>query len=151
MKQLVTTNPSFTLDSLHRALQTAVGYDRLFDNLYRRHSEQIQPTFPPYNIVKLGDSAYAIELAVAGYDPEGINVELVKGELVIRGDMGDGDQENTFLHHGIAGRSFVRTFALADTMEVKGASMKNGILRIALEHVIPEEDKPKTIPVVFQQ
>ena len=147
MKQLTLQSP-FDLPSLQRF---AVGFDQVFDDLQRRSIETVQSNFPPYNILKIGDTGYAIEIAVAGFSEEELSLELVKGELVVRGQSAEKAEESTFLHRGIAARNFIRTFALADTMEVAGATVKNGILLIKLEHVVPEEDKPKPIPITFQK
>ena len=156
MKQLTTLqSPFFDLPSLQRF---AVGFDQVFDDLQRRSIETVQSNFPPYNIIKIGESAYAIEIAVAGFSEEELSLELVKGELVVKGQQQEEigglvgailNQDRTFLHRGIAARNFIRTFALADTMEVVGATVKNGILLIKLEHVVPEEDKPRAIPITF--
>ena len=146
MKQLTLQSP-FDLPSLQRF---AVGFDQVFDDLHRRSIETVQSNFPPYNIVKIGETAYAIEIAVAGFSEEELSLELVKGELVVKGQSVEKTEEQpTFLHRGIAARNFIRTFALADTMEVVGATVKNGILLIKLEHVVPEEDKPRAIPITF--
>ena len=130
----------------------AVGFDRMFDELSRTAGTLNASNYPPYNIIKESETIWKIEVAVAGFDESELDVEIVNNELVVTGAV---DKENKveaqYLHQGIAGRDFERTFALADNVEVKGASVKNGILTVTLEHIVPESAKPKKIAITFQK
>lgn len=128
----------------------AVGFDRLFDDLARTAGTLNATNYPPYNIIKESETIYKIEVAVAGFEETELDVEVADNELVIKGNK---IIESTleYLHQGIAGRDFVRTFALFENVEVKGAQVKNGILTVTLEHIIPESAKPKKIAITFQK
>jgi molecular chaperone IbpA len=122
----------------------------MFDELHRTFANsRSDGNYPPHNVVKLDDSHYVIELAVAGFDEKEIDVELKENVLTVKGEQTKPETEVEYLHKGISARNFVRTFPLAEHIEVRGATVKNGILAIALEQVIPEEDKPKRIPITF--
>lgn len=106
------------------------------------------PSYPPYNIRKVDDNHYAIEIAVAGFGQQDIDIEMNDGKLVVRGQMTTTEEdEGNFLFKGIANRAFTRTFALNDEIEVKDAEIINGMLRVALERLVPEHKQPKKIPV----
>ena len=135
------------LPSLHRH---AIGFDQLFEQLNRTFANsKSDGNYPPHNVVKLDDTHYVIELAVAGFAQSEIDVELKDNILTVRGDKAKTDEGVEYLHKGISARNFVRTFPLAEHIEVRGATVKNGILAIALEQVVPEEDKPKKIAITF--
>jgi molecular chaperone IbpA len=102
--------------------------------------------YPPYNIVKVDEDNFTIELALAGFKDEDIDVTLKDGVLYVEGNQGDND-EKTYLHRGLSARSFRRSFTIADTIVVNGADFVNGILTISLENVIPEEKKPRKIAI----
>ena len=102
---------------------------------------------PPYNIRKVDETHYTIEMAVAGFGQNEIDIEIDGGKLVIKGNVNAEAAEDNFLFKGIANRAFTRTFALNDQVEVKDAELFNGMLKIALERLIPEEKKPKKVPV----
>lgn len=139
---------SFDLTPFHRA---TVGFDRLFDDLETRmfaNSVNGGTTYPPYNIVKDGDNKYQIELAIAGFSREDVDIEVDQGDLVITGNTEAKDDDRTYMHKGIAGRAFKRVFKLADHVEVRGAEMKNGILVVNLEREIPEALLPRKIEVL---
>ena len=130
----------------------AVGFDRMFDELSRTAGSLNASNYPPYNIIKESETIWKIEVAVAGFDESELDVEIVNNELVVTGAVNkENKAEQQYLHQGIAGRDFERTFALADNVEVKGASVKNGILTVTLEHIIPESAKPKKIAITFQK
>ena len=132
---------------LHRH---SIGFDQMFDQLNRTFANsKADGNYPPHNVVKLDDNHYAIELAVAGFNEDEIDVELKENVLTVKGEQTKTETEVEYLHKGISTRNFVRTFPLAEHIEVRGATVKNGILAIALEQVIPEEDKPKRIPITF--
>ena len=130
----------------------AVGFDRMFDELSRTAGTLNASNYPPYNIIKESETIWKIEVAVAGFDESELDVEIINNELVVSGAVNkENKAEQQYLHQGIAGRDFERTFALADNVEVKGASVKNGILTVTLEHIVPESAKPKKIAITFQK
>ena len=128
----------------------AVGFDRMFDELARTAGSLNAANYPPYNIIRRGETEYAIEVAVAGFEEKELDVEVVNNELVISGNKAI-EADGEYLYQGIAGRNFNRTFALFENVEVKGAQVKNGILTVTLEHIIPESAKPKKIAITFQK
>lgn len=125
--------------------RTSVGFDRLpgllLDAIGREES-----AYPPYNIEKCGEDRYRIILALAGFTPEDVEIVLEHNRLFVRGKMKD-QNGSTYLHHGIASRPFERQFELADFIEVIGATMGDGLLVIDLKRELPEELKPRTIPI----
>lgn len=125
---------------------TTIGFDRLFDALESIERNTTNNTYPPHNIVKVDDNNYIVELAVAGFKEDEIEIEKVKNELVIKGDKKESDARN-FLHRGIATRTFRKTVQLASSVQVNGASLQDGILSVELENIIPKEDLPKRIPI----
>jgi len=136
---------SFDLTPLFRS---TVGFDRLAAMLdaSARLDEQTF-SYPPYNIEKLGDDAYRITMAVAGFGPENLEIVAKDRSLVV---SGKGSQEATgtqYLHRGVAGRAFERRFELADHVQVKGANLNNGLLHIDLVREVPEAMKPRTIAI----
>ena len=134
-------------NQLHRH---SIGFDQMFDQLNRTFANsKADGNYPPHNVVKLDDNHYAIELAVAGFNEDEIDVELKENVLTVKGEQTKTETEVEYLHKGISTRNFVRTFPLAEHIEVRGAKVKNGILAIALEQVIPEEQKPKKIAITF--
>jgi molecular chaperone IbpA len=140
--------------------RNAVGFDSLFDrmtaNIDMAASSGGQ-NYPPYDIIRTGDETYRIQIAVAGFQLADIKIELENGTLNITGhqykpdvskeDGGQLANNEEYLHRGISNRNFHRSFNLADYVEVKGATIKDGILKIELERVIPEVMKPKTIEI----
>jgi molecular chaperone IbpA len=136
----------FDTTALNRAL---VGFDRIFDDMERRFATQVTSNYPPYNIAKIGDNRYQIDLAVTGFMKEEVAVTIEANELTIRGERKrDDDAAIEYLHRGLALRDFERTFTLAEHMKVRSASIRNGILHIEIEREIPEELKPRVIDVV---
>ena len=127
-----------------------VGFDDHFNRIAKMHDDLTKnvPNYPPYNIKKTGDSTYVIELAVAGFAKQDIEIELADNKMIIKGNVQNEDENvNDFLWKGIAARNFTRTFALEDQVEVKDAEMINGMLKVFLERIIPEHKKPKKIEV----
>ena len=127
-----------------------IGFDDTINNLQKMHDEVTKniPNYPPYNIKKVDDSHYVIEMAVAGFGQTDLDIEMIDGKLVVRGQTTTNEEEdNSFLFKGIANRAFTRTFALNDEIEVKDAEIFNGMLKIALERLIPEHKQPKKIAV----
>ena len=136
---------AFDLSPLFRA---TVGYDnlaRVFDTVAR--GDEAQVTYPPYNILREGDDAYRVSLAVAGFGAEDIDVQVENNTLTVKGRTTQDRANTVFLHRGIAGRSFERTFELADHVHVTTARMENGLLHIDLKREIPEALKPRRIPI----
>ena len=140
----MTTFQKFLANDLNRIAERAIGFDRMFDIFENTLVEK--STFPHHNIIRKGDNEYQVELAVAGFTEDDINIELDNGVLHIKGTKETAENVN-YLHRGIAYRSFHKTIQLADTIEVIGASLENGILTVELENIIPEEKKPKKIPI----
>ena len=103
-------------------------------------------SFPPYNVKKVDEDNYVVELAVAGYNREDIDVTVDKDTLIIKSER-ENDEESEYIHKGIAGRNFTQTFTLGEYMVVKSASLDNGLLTVKIEREIPEEAKPKTIKI----
>ena len=126
-----------------------VGFDRLFDRLASFDAnETLRPTnFPPYNIVKKDEYKYEIELAVAGISAKDINIEHNPETSVLTVEGSKGGTEDNYLHKGIAERNFVRTWTLAENVEVTGADLNDGLLKVELERIVPEEKRPKTIKI----
>ena len=125
----------------------AVGFDRVFDRLVDySHNNMASTGFPPYNIKKVGDYGYEIEMALAGFGKEDIEVEVANGVLTIR-SVKDNSDEPEVLHRGISYRKFNRRFTLADDIVVRDAKLENGLLSVELEQVVPEEMKPKLIKI----
>ena len=139
------TRNTFDLTPFHRA---TVGFDRLFDELDRQYANSANVGYPPYNILKLDENNYTIELAVAGFSMDELNITQTRNELLVEGIPYTKETNNPgYLHKGIANRSFKRVFALADHVEVKSAMLELGILKIDLERVVPEELKPRKISI----
>lgn len=139
---------SFDFTPLYRS---AIGFDRmanLLDSLSR--SEQGQPSYPPYNIELTGEDKYRITMAVAGFERSELTIEVNQNNLTVSANKVSDDQERTYLHQGIAARSFERRFQLADHVQVRSANYENGLLHIDLQRVIPESMKPRTIPIGMQ-
>ena len=126
-----------------------VGFDDTFNRIAKIHDDITKniPNYPPYNIKKTGDNTYVLEVAVAGFAKQDIEIELDDNKMIIKGSVQSQEAEENFLFKGIANRAFTRTFALDDQIEVKDAGMLNGMLKIALERIVPEHKKPKKIEV----
>lgn len=130
-------------------LLSTVGFDRLltaFSDLEKSVSENKSVSYPPYNIIKFGEHDYAIELAVAGFKQQEIEITVEDGQLRVTGKV-EQAREGDYLHRGIATRDFAHHFTLADTVVVRGADMKDGLLVIRLENVVPEAAKPRRIQI----
>ena len=125
-----------------------LGFDRIFDRMAElTHSPQSQTSYPPYNITINDDYNYTIELALAGFNEEEIDIVLEDGVLTIQGNSGQQEDDREYVHKGIAARAFTRKFTLVDTILVQGAVFKDGILSVYLENVIPEEEKPRKVEI----
>ena len=125
-----------------------VGFDRMFNTLDEIQSRSYNiPSYPPYNIIKVGDYRHVIEVAVAGFTKDDIEITLQEGTLSIQGKHPEVKNDNDIVYKGIAERNFERTFTLADTVVVKSAELEHGVLSVFLENEIPEEKKPKKISI----
>jgi molecular chaperone IbpA len=125
-----------------------VGFDDQINRLQKLHDDVTKhiPNYPPYNIRKTSETTYVVEMAVAGFAQSEIEVEIDGGKLIIRGNVKQ-DEANDYIFKGIANRAFTRSFIVDDHVEVKDAEMFNGMLKIALERLIPEQQKPKKVAI----
>jgi molecular chaperone IbpA len=141
----------FTALDLTPFYRNNIGVDRLFDRLIDQMDHASGTNYPPYNIIKTGDNSFEVQIAVAGFSEGEIDIVVKDGNLVVTGNK-DPEIETdttTYLYRGISARRFVRSFSLADYVEVVNAVSRNGILSITLERKIPEELKPKTIAITY--
>jgi molecular chaperone IbpA len=132
--------------------RSAIGVDRLFDRIAGQlDSTTASSNYPPYNILKTGENTYEVQVAVAGFKQGEVNVEVNEGNLIITGEKINTElpQGHEYTHQGISARRFVRTFGLADYVEVDSAIAKDGILTVKLERHVPEAMKPKTIAITY--
>jgi len=120
-----------------------IGFDRMINRITNTTNQQ--SGFPPYNVRKINEDAFVVELAVAGYNKNSIDVQEHDGSLTIKGEKPEEAEE--YLHKGIAGRNFTRTFALGEYMYVDSADLNDGMLYIVVKREVPEEKKPKTIKI----
>ena len=125
-----------------------IGFDHLWDEIERLSGGNDKP-FPKHNVVKLSETNYAIELAVAGYGEEDLTVKLSEGIVHVFGNKSDEDVE--YLHHGITNKEFHRSFRISEHVVVEGADYKNGLLVIHMKVVVPESKHPRTIPIGGKQ
>jgi molecular chaperone IbpA len=130
--------------------RNSIGVDRLFDRIINQIDHAASNNYPPYNIIRRGDDQFEVQIAVAGFDQGEISIEVRDGNLVITGEKTDDDNPVEYLHQGISARRFIRTFSLAEYVEVVEAVVKNGILSIQLERHIPEAMKPKSIAITYK-
>jgi len=142
------THSAFSPQDFQKMMGLSVGFDSVFDRFLNMDLSR-DSGYPPYNIRKINDLQYSIEIALAGFSKEDIEVELTDGNLVVRSteDKAGEDSDDSFVHKGIAKRAFMRQFSLSDDIVVKGADLKDGLLVIDLERVIPEEKKPRLIQI----
>lgn len=142
-------NTGFSLAPLFRH---SVGFDH-FDELLNNALRADQgSSWPPYDIVREGEDRYQIVMAVAGFREKDLNITVQENELRISAEAGkeEESEQRTWLHRGIARRAFQRTFRLADHVQVKGARLRDGLLTVELERVVPEEAKPRMVPIEAQ-
>jgi molecular chaperone IbpA len=141
-----------TLD-LSPFYRNSIGVDRLFDRMMHQIDTATSTTnYPPYNIVKTGENTYEIHVAVAGFTQGEVTVNVNEGQLIIVGEKLSTDlpEGHTYEHQGISARRFIRTFTLADYVEVTSATSRDGILTVKLERQVPEAMKPKTIAISYK-
>ena len=124
-----------------------VGYEPMIKRMEEAHAalSKTIPNYPPYNIIKVDDNKYVIEMAVAGFGKQNLDIEINDGTLVISGMSNQSEED--YIYKGIADRSFTRKFSIADTVEIKNADLINGMLKIWLENIIPESKKPKKVEI----
>ena len=127
--------------------RSAVGFDRLAALLDQAARNEGPTGYPPYNIETVGENAYRIEIAVAGFKPEELNIEAKEGTLTVQGRKAANDEVKRYLHRGLAERNFERRFQLADYVVVTGAELADGLLSISLERQLPEALKPRRIEI----
>jgi molecular chaperone IbpA len=137
---------STRLRSLDPFMRYSVGFDRLFNELEAMTQATTQ-NYPPYNVIKETDSNYRIEIAVSGFSEDELEVEIKESILILKGSVQEKQNDSAFLHRGISGKDFERTFTLNADIVVVGAELVNGLLVIELEHVITEEKKPRRIDI----
>ena len=145
------------LSIFNRLRPVTVGYDNIFDHFERMFDDDFfgvnvpSVNYPPYNIVKTGENKYNVEVALAGFSRDDINVEFADGMLTIKSkdkkESEDTDANGNVIHKGISKRYFSKSFTIADDVEINGAELKDGLLKVSLERVIPESKKPKLIEI----
>ena len=125
----------------------SVGFDDLFDHFNNQLEIKQTPSYPPYNINRIDDLNYQIEMALAGFSKTDIDIKYADNQLTIKSVDSEDKEEKETLHRGISKRKFSRTFTLAEDIKVNGAELKDGMLLIGLEKIVPEEKKPRTIDI----
>lgn len=133
----------------HQLRTFSVGFDNIFDHFFDNASTT--SNYPPYNIIKHDDEHFSIELAVAGFKKEDIEVETKENKLTIRSNyvknVDEAENSSVYYHRGISKRQFSRTFTLSSDVYVKDASMVDGLLKVELERIIPDEKRPRIISI----
>ena len=138
---------AFTPQDLQKMMGFSVGFDSIFERFFDMDTTR-DSGYPPYNIRKINEAQYVIEIALAGFSKDDIEVEVTEGSLAVRSKKEEEmNGDYSFVHKGIAKRSFLRSWTLSDDIIVKGADLKDGMLVIDLEKVIPEEKKPRLIQI----
>jgi molecular chaperone IbpA len=127
--------------------RSAIGFDRLFQMLDQATGFDSESTYPPYNIERTAENAYRITLAVAGFSPEELKIEVKEQTLSVSGEKAAEANGKAYVHRGIAARAFDRRFQLADHVDVTGAKFENGLLHVDLVRNIPESKKPRSIAI----
>ncbi len=129
-------------------LRSSIGFENLNRLVeFASRPEGGETAYPPYNIEKMGEDAYRLQMAVAGFDRSELDITVQENTLIVTGQAADNGEERTFLHRGIAKRAFERRFQLADTIKVTGAGYENGLLHIDLVREIPEQKKPRKVAI----
>jgi molecular chaperone IbpA len=141
--------PTFRLNHLDipNIHKFGIGFDSIFEDIHRLASVTGKDNYPPYNVIKIDDDHFFIELALAGIPRDALDIEVDQNQLTISTDKAESDEELEYLHKGISQRGFSRSFTLADHVIVKGADMIDGVLKISLERQLPEELKPRKIDI----
>ena len=123
-----------------------IGFNREIERMSNVHNAASRQSYPPYDVLKLDEDTYLVSLAVAGFTKEDISLSVDNGTLVISGEITEVTDAEV-LHKGIAARKFTRSFALGEYMEVSSASLKDGMLNINIDRIVPEDKKPKIIKI----
>ena len=138
---------AFTPQDLQKMMGFSVGFDSVFDRFFDMDTTR-DSGYPPYNIRKINEAQYVIEIALAGFSKDDIEIEVTEGNLAVRSKKEEETNgDDSFVHKGIAKRSFLRSWTLSDDIIVQGADLKDGMLIINLEKVIPDEKKPRLIQI----
>ena len=124
-----------------------IGFDRALDTWNHVQTVSASTNYPPYNVIKVDEDNFVVELAVAGFAKTEIDIATSDGKLIVKGESKAEDSDSKFIHRGIAARKFTREWALGEYMEVKAAELKDGMLKIDIVRILPEEKKPKTIKI----
>jgi molecular chaperone IbpA len=124
-----------------------IGFDRALDTWNHVQNVSTATNYPPYNLIKVDDDSFVVELALAGFTKTDIDISVSDGKLIVKGETKAEDNDSKFIHRGIAARKFTREWALGEYMEVKAAELKDGMLKIEIERILPEEKKPRQIKV----
>ncbi|PPC99087.1 MAG: molecular chaperone [Hyphomicrobium sp.] len=127
--------------------RSAIGFDRLIQMLDQASGYDSENTYPPYNIERTGENAYRISLAVAGFTPAELKIEVKEQTLTVTGEKAAETSDKKYLHRGIAARAFERRYQLADHVDVTGANFENGLLHVDLVRNVPERMKPRAIAI----
>ena len=144
---------NFTAGDIERFMGLSIGFDSMFNRMMNFPTTQQESGYPPYNIRKLDDYNYVIEIALAGFSELDIEVEVADGVISVRSKEDTNtvetelEKRREYVHRGIARRSFSKTWTLSDDMIVNGAEFQNGLLNINLEKVVPDEKKPRIVPI----
>lgn len=141
--------PTFRLNHLDipNIHKFGIGFDSIFEDIHRLATITGKDNYPPYNVIKIDDAHFTIELALAGIPKESLDIEVDQNQLTVSTEKAETDEELEYLHKGISQRGFSRSFTLADHVVVKGADMIDGVLKISLERQLPEELKPRKIDI----
>jgi len=141
--------PTFRLNHLDipNIHKFGIGFDSIFEDIHRLASVTGKDNYPPYNVIKIDDDHFTIELALAGIPRESLDIEVDQNQLTVSTEKAETDEELEYLHKGISQRGFSRSFTLADHVIVQGADMVDGVLKISLERQLPEELKPRKIDI----
>lgn len=124
-----------------------IGFNRELERINNVYREATNQSYPPYDVLKTGEDSYEISLAVAGFTKDELLINIDNGSLIVEGLKESVIAPKPYLYKGIAARKFVRTFALSEYMEVQSAELADGILKINIERIVPEEKKPKAIKI----
>jgi len=146
-------NKSNGLSIFNQLRPISVGFDNIFNHFERMFDDDFgvstSVNYPPYNIVKTGDNSYDIEVALAGFSKKDIKVEYANNLLTVKSvkETSENKEKNGVIHRGISKRYFSKSFTIADDVEIKNAELKDGLLKISLERIIPDSKKPRVIEI----